>query len=140
MIPAGVHELLAGQPRLVALGVSGGRIEELQSTDERPFNDGHFIIVNFEEQSLIPTLNRGPRVVTLWVHSCDDRSRDYRPIDRILSVIDDVFADVEHYTGSDGVRITGIRRQGRSGNLRDPGWKTIARTATFDVLYDERAV
>lgn len=137
---AGVHELLAGNPRLVALGVSGQRITELQSTDEKPFDEGVFIVVNFEEQSLIPSLNRGPRVVTMWVHSCDDRSRDYRPIDRILSVIDDVFSSAEHYTGTDGVRITGFRRQGRSGNLRDPGWNTIARTATFDVLYDESAV
>jgi hypothetical protein len=137
---AGVHELLAGNPRLVAFGVSSQRIIELQSVDERPFNDGVFIVANFEEQSLIPTLNRGPRVVTLWVHSCDDRSRDYRPIGRILSVVDQIFADVEHYTGSDGVRITGFRRQGRSGNLRDPGWNTIARNATFDVLYDESAV
>lgn len=137
---AGVHELLAGQPRLVALGISGQRIKESQSVDERPFDDGVFIVANFEEQSLIPTLNRGPRVVTVWVHSCDDRSRDYRPIDRILSVIDDVFSSVEHYTGSDGVRITGLRRQGRSGNLRDPGWNTIARTATYSILYDESAV
>lgn len=137
---AGVHELLAGEPRLVAFGVSGQRIKESQSVDEKPFDDGVLIVVNFEEQSLIPTLNRGPRVVTVWVHSCDDRSRDYRPIDRVLFAIDQIFADVEHYTGSDGVRITGFRRQGRSGNLRDPGWKTIARTATFDVLYDESAV
>lgn len=137
---AGVHELLAGNPRLVALGVSGQRIKESQSTDEKPFSEGVFVVVNFEEQSLIPTLNRGPRVLTVWVHSCDDRSRDYRPIDRILSAIDDVFSSVEHYTGSDGVRITGFRRQGRSGNLRDPGWNTIARTATFDLLYDESAV
>jgi hypothetical protein len=137
---AGAFELLADQPALAALGVSGDRIKELQSTDERPFNDGHFVIANFEEQSLIPTLNRGPRVVTLWVHSCDDRSRDYRPIDRILRAIDDVFSSVEHYTGSDGVRITGFRRQGRSGNLRDPSWETIARTATYSILYDESAV
>ena len=137
---AGVYELLAGQPRMVALGISGQRIIELQSTDEKPFDDGVFVVVNFEEQSLIPTLNRGPRVVTLWVHSCDDRSRDYRPIDRILGTIDRVFADVEHYTGSDGVRITGFRHQGRSGNLRDPGWNTIARTATYSILYDESAV
>lgn len=137
---AGVYELLAGDPRLVVLGISGQRIKEMQSVDQRPFDDGVFIVVSFEEQSLIPTLNRGPRVLTLWVHSCDDLNRDYRPVDRILSVIDDVFVSVEHYTGSDGVRITGFRRQGRSGNLRDPGWRSIARTATFDVLYDESAV
>jgi hypothetical protein len=57
--------------------------------------------------------------------------------DRILNRVDDILLPIEHKTGSDGMRITCIDKQGRSGNLIDDGWKTIARNATYGVLYDE---
>ena len=140
MIPSGVHELLANDGALVAMGISGLRIIERESTDVRPFANGYFVVVSFEESDHRASVRRGPRVMTLWVHTPWDRSRDYRPIDRILSRIDQLFSGVEHYTGSDGVRITGIRKAGASGNLRDPAWKTICRNAAYQVLYDESAV
>lgn len=140
MIPAGVHELLAADGALVALGISGLRIIERESTDVRPFSDGHFVIVAVEEQNYVPHVRRGPRVMTVWVHTPEDVTRDYRQIERILSRIDAVLSGVTHHTGTDGVRITGIRKVGASGNLRDPAWKTICRNATYQVLYDESAL
>ncbi|KWX19888.1 hypothetical protein AFM11_33455 [Mycolicibacterium wolinskyi] len=140
MIPSVCHELLAGDSALNTLGITADRIKERQSVDIRPFDSGHFIVVSADEQLYVPSINRGPRTLTVWVHTPWDRSRNYREIDRILNRIDDIYSGVTHAVGSDDVRVTMIRKTGRSGNLRDEGWKTIARNATYGVLYDEAAV
>lgn len=148
MIPIAIYEAMAQDTALQALGINSNRIFELQSVDERPFDSGHFVIVNWQESTIYSQTYTGmengivkaPRVMTLWVHSPLDRGRDYRIIDRILNRIDLILLPFDQKIGSDGVRITCVHKQGRSGNLIDDGWKTIARNATYGVLYDEYAV
>lgn len=139
MIPSAAYELLSGDSELVALGVTPSRIKELQTVDERPFDSGYFIIFNWQEQDFVHSVQTGPRNVLIWVHTPLDRSRNYRPIDQILNRIDQIFNEVEQVTGTDGVRMTAVRKMGRSANLMDEGWKTITRFATYSVLYDEAA-
>lgn len=149
MIPVLIYEKLAQDSYLQnECGITSNRIFELQSIDERPFNDGYFIVVNWQESTIYSQTYTGmqkgipkaPRVMTLWVHTPMDKSRDFRPIDKILNRIDALFLGMEHQTGTDGIRVTCIDKQGRSGNLIDDAWKTIARNATYGVLYDENAV
>lgn len=141
MIPLIIYEKLTTDAALTLLGITAGKVFELQSVDERPLNSGYFVILNWQESSLFTNaVKRAPRALTVWVHTPLDRTRDYRTIDRILNRIDAIFADIEQQKGADGVRVTCITRQGRSGNLVDEGWKTIARNATYSVLYDESSV
>jgi hypothetical protein len=97
--------------------------------------------VAFEELLLASPskLSRGERTVTVAVHRNWEIDRDFSPIDKILNRIDALLLNVENESGTDGVRVTSIRRSGRSGNMADEGWKTITRTSTYGVLYDEYA-
>jgi hypothetical protein len=141
MMPNLLYQKLANDPELSNLGINSTRVIESQSVDERPFNDGYFITVAFEEMLIASPsrLSRGERTVTVAVHRNWDIDRDYSPIDRILNRVDNLLLTVENETGSDGVRVTSVRRSGRSGNMADEGWRTITRTSTYGVLYDEYA-
>lgn len=147
MIPIGIYETLANDDTLNDIGIDGSRIFELQSVDERPANDGVFVILNWQESSSLSFLFSGvspmpktPRVLTVWVHIPMDKSRDFTQIDKALNRIDELLLAIEQQSGSDNIRVTCVTKQGRSGNLIDDGWKTIARNATYRVLYDEYAV
>jgi hypothetical protein len=149
MMPSIVFEAIAGDSVMNSLGIDGTRIFELQSieNDERPFNTGYALVVDWQESTLYSQTYAGlangipkaPRVMQVWVHVLWDESREYRPLDRILNRVDDILLPMEQAIGTDGVRVTVIRPAGRSRNLTDPAWKTITRNATYGVLYDERA-
>jgi len=140
MMPNKIAQTLAGDTILAALGITADRIRESQSWDERP-KDGYFLSINFEEMvfSGAPGVSKGPRICTIAVHHPWDIDRDFFTLTSILNRVDELLLPLEDVAGSDGLRITMIRRQGRSGNLTDEGWKTITRTATYGVLYDEYA-
>lgn len=138
MIPSAIYEKFSTDNYLTTqCGITTSRVVELQSVDQRPFDDGSFIVLNWQESSTYGVLLRAPRVLTVWVHSPLDRGRDYRILDKILNRIDDILLSLEQFKGTDNVRITCVNKLGRSGNLIDEGWKTIARNATYRVLYDE---
>lgn len=139
MYPSILHELLSHDDELTALGITPTRIKELQSIDKRPFDSGHWLITNWLDQDYHPALGVGPRDLQIWVHAPRERSRNYRPIDAILNRIDAIYRGVEHEIGTDGVRVSCVRKAGRSGNLHDEAWDTITRNSTYGVLYDESA-
>jgi hypothetical protein len=147
MMPIAIYEALAGDATLNDLGITGDRIFELQSVDERPFANGYWAIVNWQESTVYSQtytgmangIPRAPRVMMVWIHTPLDNTRDYSQIDRILNRIDAILLPMIHVIGSDGVRVSCVAKQGRSGNLTDDGWKTTTRNATYGVLYDESA-
>lgn len=128
------------------LGVEG-RVFELQEIDERPSHDGIYVVLNWQESTLYTQtytgmqngIDKAPRVLQIWVHISWDISRDYDEINRVLNRIDSIFDEWEHVIGTDGQRITTVRKAGRSGNLKDEGFQTITRHAIYGVLYDESA-
>lgn len=144
MMPSIIYERLSTDSILDGLGIGPSRISESQSWgvpgNERP-TDGYFLSISFEEIILSPVsaLSRGPRTCTIAVHHPLDEDRDYFPLTQILNTVDDIILPIEDTAGTDELRVTSIRRAGRSGNLTDEGWKTITRTATYGVLYQEYA-
>lgn len=141
MRPMALFELLDGNSELEALGVNADRMKEAESVDNRWVDDGYFLTLSMAEilMSGVSALSRGPRTLEINVHHPWDDDRDYAPITQILNCIDRIYLPVENFEGSDGIRITGIRRIGRSKNQTDEGWRTITRQATYGVLYDEYA-
>ena len=139
MRPNLIYKKLAEDQALSDLKVTD--IFESQSLDERPFTDGYIVTIACEE-SLVASpsvMSRGARTITIAVHRSYDIDRDYAPLDRILNRIDALLLSIENETGTDGVRVTSINRSRRSANMVDDGWKTITRTSTYGVLYDEYA-
>lgn len=124
-----------------------GHIYEIQSLEERPRHDGPFVIFNWQESTIFSQtytgmrngIDKAPRVLQVWAHIPEKVSTDYDDLNRILNRIDLVFKDIEHETGTDGQRVTIVRKAGRSRNLNDPAYQTITRHAVFGVLYDEDA-
>lgn len=127
-------------------------IYELQTLEEnqRPRNDGPFVVFNWQESTLYSQtytgmqngIDKAPRVLQVWVHWPYDggyASTDYDDLNRILNRIDTIFSAIIHGTGTDGQRVTMVRRAGRSRNLKDEGYRTITRHAVYGVLYDENA-
>ena len=137
---AAIFNALANSTRLNELGIDATRIFEAESIDTRPVTDGYFIVVSFEEE--IDPVNiklYGPRHITVAVHHSYDLDRDFEPITKILNAIDAALLPIEQVSGSDGIRVSQVRRGTRSGNNVDEGWKTITRTSTFGVSSDETA-
>jgi hypothetical protein len=140
MMPSVVFDTLSVDTQLQNLGIESDRIKESQSWLTRP-TDGYWLSINFEEMlfSRTTALSKGPRTMTIAVHHPWDLDRDYMTLTSILNRCDELLLPLADVAGSDGLRVTEIRRQGRSGNQTDEGWKTITRTATYGVLYDEYA-
>ena len=121
--------------------ILSGRAYESQSIDTRPHADGYFFTIDMEETAPVANSKlKGPRTCTVAVHHNAEIDRDYGPITRLLNLVDLAFQQIDDDKGSDGIRVSQVRRQGRSGNLLDEGWNTITRTATYGVSYDEYAV
>jgi hypothetical protein len=142
MMPSGIWELLNGDSELESLGLPGNRIIESQSVDERPFDDGFFATIAFEERRFSTaafSLRRGPRATTIAVHTPDEGSRDYAPINTILERITKVLSAIDQYAGIDNMEITEISIWSESANLVDEGYRTLTRYATYGVLYHARA-
>lgn len=141
MMPNLIYQKLDDDAQLRTLLGGTGRIIESQSVDERPFSDGYFLSINFEEIlfSGITAIAKGPRSTTIAVHHPEEIDRDYNTLTSILNRVDELLLPIEDESGTDGLRVTEIKRRSRSGNMTDEGWKTITRWSTYGVLYDEYA-
>ena len=140
MMPSILYEALAKDPVLADLGLKK-RIYEDMSTDERPTSDGIFIVVSFRETALTSKapLNKGPRTVIIAVHQPDHLVRSFDKINKVIERVTEIYLKIVQQSGEDKVRVTQIKLTGKSAQRDDPGWKTLTRTATYGVLYQESA-
>lgn len=95
----------------------------------------NFIVLRWEEQDWNETVKRGPRNLTIWVHTPKEISDSYNDIDKILVRVSQIIGGIEQQTGADGWRVTMAWASGGwSGDLVDEGYNTICRNAAFKVL------
>lgn len=136
MTPIALFDAITADATLNALGITADTVFESQSLrgDERPHAQGLFVVIDVLEPTFDAVLRRGSRTVDVAVHVADDITRSYATIDSILNAVDSALLPLEHVTGTDNVRVTCVRRVGRSGNLVDPGWHAIFRHAAHSVL------
>ena len=138
-----IETLLKTDPDLAGMGIDEDSVFNQHDINERPKHDGPFIVIRWEEsmqfsQSYTGMSNgipRAPRMLTLYVHSPIEISTDFDHIDQIIDRIDQIFYPIEDMPGTDGNTITAIRNAGRSGDLKDEGFMTVYRNATYPVLY-----
>jgi len=141
MMPNLIYQVLSDDSQLDTLLGGSNRIFESQSLDERPVSDGYFLTINFEEMLMSGTsaIAKGPRSTTVAVHHPLEIDRDFDTLTSILNRVDELLLPIENQKGTDGLRVTEIKRRSRSGNMTDEGWSTITRWSTYGVLYDEYA-
>lgn len=143
MSRAYIETLLQNDATLAGLGISQWAVFNQHDIEERPRNDGPFLVIRWEESTVTSQtytgmsngLPRAPRVMTIWVHSPIEISTDFEHLDKILDRIDQLLRNLEQAPGSDGYTITSVSINGRSGDLKDPAFQTICRSADYGVLY-----
>jgi hypothetical protein len=143
MMPSLLYELLAQDEELtdmIGIAPGGGpAIFELQSVDERPCHDDHFIIFDFQETTGVWGVRLGEQTFQIWVHVPLDIEREYNTINAIFNRIDELLLPIEQVTGADDIRVTTVRFYARSKNTIDPGWDTATRNGLYGVLFDQSA-
>jgi hypothetical protein len=144
MMPNLIPQLLSADSQLATLLGTGTRIAESQSWGTTPLprpKDGYWLSVTFEEMSMsaVTSIAKGPRNLTIAVHHPWEIDRDYGTLVSILNRVDEILLPVEQGKGTDGIRVTKIKRRGRGRPTEDEGWQTITMTTTYGVLYDEFA-
>lgn len=92
---------------------------------ERPFAVIRWGVSNFG----MADVNRG--TATIWIH---DEQGDYGTIDDVLKRLRAILDHREHVADEDGNEIMSCEWAGNSGDLYDPGFRTIAKNATFNIV------
>jgi hypothetical protein len=130
-----VLTLLRSDQQLAALGGSGFVIVPNFSGDQRPNDSGAFIVIRcgVNDQPQFPIL--GPRHFDLWVH-LPAKWTDYVQIDNIIDRCDEILGAVEgdHIIGADGWALDYVGFEGRGPDMKDQGYETICRRASYYAL------
>ncbi len=90
----------------------------------------NFIVVRWEEAPRA-IAGRSINIVTVWVHSPKEKSRDYGVIDTAIARLQELITGVEHRAGSDGWSLTEATFNGASGDLFDDGYSSLCRWVRF---------
>lgn len=135
MSRAAVLDALRADAELTAI-VPADNIIANYSKEGRPSNlsPGGIIVLRWLGKTVDPAVSRGPRELQLWAHWPEELSTDYNKIDKIISLGRRVIVNLEDVTGADGVTLVCTKFTGESDDLKDVGFATIARYATFNVL------
>jgi len=127
---AAVHQLIYTDPILNSVyGINESRVWNAQSLDVMP-RKGYTILTRWEEE----TMQRGGfgrrEVLTVWAHHPRESMTDFAGINEILDRVEEVLLGAIHVQGVDGW-LNQVVYNGRSPELNDEGYKTIARNAAF---------
>lgn len=95
---------------------------------------GMFIILRWGSQYYRREARNGPLFLTVWVHQPEEQGSDYTEINRVLERCRAVLEGMEHVVGPDGVSVTSVSFTGHGGNLVDPGFRTVSRSSSYNVL------
>jgi hypothetical protein len=129
---AAVFSLLANDPDLNMVGISAENIWPAQSIDTAPRTGGVFLILRWEEQTIVYA-QTGSEVLTVWAHCPRESSTDYVPLLMVLERVTKVLTEATHVVGEDGV-LTCVEYNGLSADLDDEGYHTITKNAAYTVV------
>lgn len=133
MSSASVFRALADDSDLRFWGIEESTIFPDYSSEEVP-RDGAFLVLRWGNEDVTSSVKKGPEILTVWAHLPQEMGSDYGPLRDMLGRVKDVLLSMEHVVGDDGYSVTLVEYFGSSGNLIDPGFRTITRNMTFRVL------
>lgn len=138
MSRAVVYDSILNDPLLQAMGFDADSILVNYDGEQRP-NDKMFLVLRWEGHDI--TLRgddtqtaRGTRELVIWVHMYREFSTDFVRIDDVVEILDRILLDIVDKPGGDGHSITLIEVNQHSRDLRDDGYQTICRSASYRVL------
>lgn len=103
---------------------SSGSLEEDNAPD-RPFAVIRYGVVSVG----MAHIKRGQ--VTFWIH---DELGTYATINNVLDLLYARLHGQEHVADADGNEIIEMKWNSASGDLYDPGFRTLTRNTTFDIV------
>ena len=127
------YDELIADPDLNSLGLDENTIFHNFSSEERPTDDGPFIIIRWGTQNP-PMFNgevKGVQNLRLWVHWPIQRTNDHIKLIEILDRIDDLVKELRDIPGSDGYTLSFVDIGGRSEDLVDDGFGTITKNSEY---------
>lgn len=129
-----VWSLLNQDAQLNAMGLNAATILPNFTGDQRPTANGPFMSIRWGTTDYDGQVQRNTdKRFDLWVHFPNEITTDYVRVDRVIDRIDEIFEaanDVE-VVGGDGMVLTSIEPEGRSGDLEDSVYQTICRSASY---------
>lgn len=143
MSRAAVLHLLSNDATLAtlggtAIGGTGFVVVAQYSYDQRPNDDGAFIVIVWRHTDFEDSIQaNAERHFDLYVHIPKLKSTDFADIDAILDRCDKIFAAVEDtgpVVGGDGLQLDFVGFEGRGMDMTDDGYETICRQASYMAL------
>jgi len=138
MSRAAVLDAILNDPQLIAAGFDSTNVLPNFDGSQRP-SDKMFMVLRWETEDIglkgdDSAQIRGGRHVAIWVHMYREFSTDFVRIDNVLKQIDDVLCNMVDVVGADGSTVTCIEQEGHSRDLRDDGYQTFCRSASYKVI------
>lgn len=133
------YEALVVDPVLNGMGINDDTVFHNWSNEERPTDATPFVILRWGIQAE-PVFRdddagdvRAPELVTVWVHWPREVTNDYEKLVKALDAVDDCVKGMRDLPGNDGYTLSFVRVGGRSEDILDEGFNTIAKTSTYNV-------
>ena len=136
MSRAAFYDAITGDAVLNSMGITEDTVFHNWSNEERPTNTGPFVILRWEDEPKPvwgSELHRGARAVTMWVHFPNELTTDFNRVTSVLDRVDDVVTEVRDAVGADGYTLSFVECGGRSADMTDEGFNTIARTGSYSI-------
>lgn len=135
MSRAAIFQALAHDSALNLLGITEDSIFPNYSLDERPVNDGPFLILRWGAgNGRFWDSVKSPRGLNVWAHYPVEVTTDHVEVDKVLNRVDSVLLSLEQVSGEDGETLTSVRSTGSSPDMKDEGFQTISRYNSYDIL------
>lgn len=133
MSRAAVIDAIINDTVLSALGFDASNVKSNYDGEQRP-SDQMFMVLRWGALELDPRILRGTKKLTIWVHVYREFSTDYVRVDNVIDRLQTVLTDMIDVPGDDGFTLTLVEPDGASEDLKDDGYQTICRAASFRVL------
>jgi len=138
MSRAAILDAILTDSQLIDLGFNDSNVLPNYDGDQRP-SDKMFMVLRWEEndtgiQGDDATLQHGWRNLAIWVHMYREFSTDFDHIDDTLDILDGVLSAIVGVTGADNRTVTCVEPQGRSRDLKDDGYQTYCRSASYRIV------
>lgn len=141
-----VLTLLSGDTQLATLAAlvgTGFVVVPEFSADQRPNDAGPFMVICWRTTDFASEIQaNGPQHFDLYVHIPVAVSTRFVLIDNMIDRCDDLFRGVEDgdpVVGDDGWQLEYVGFQGRSMDMKDEGYETICRSASYFALGSKTA-
>lgn len=131
-----VFNAITSNEELNDVGIDDTSVFHNYTLEERPIQTGPFMILRWGEVDRPPFPGvQSPMRLTLWAHWPLEETNDFSKIDNLLDICDTTLSEMNGESGFDGYTVTNVRATGRSGDLKDDGFQTITKNASYEVLY-----